>query len=206
MCKTEADTCRKYVLPKLYQPGWSDERINEQYTFPDGHIPPISERIRRGPQKRADYRPRFIGGFPIAIVEANASYRTTGEGLQQAKDCDEILGFRFAYATNDTEITEFDFLTGQERKAQSPSVWPMLGEIGTGTNMRQRRLRPSSFHSFKMPLPPMKTQQKHRAVNRNLIKHWDSSSNRSRNLMPYCRSSWTEFFGKSCCSRGQRSS
>jgi len=26
---TEADTCRKYVLPKLYAAGWSDDQINE---------------------------------------------------------------------------------------------------------------------------------------------------------------------------------
>jgi len=30
---TEADTCRKYVLPKLYEAGWTDEQISEQKTF-----------------------------------------------------------------------------------------------------------------------------------------------------------------------------
>jgi hypothetical protein len=35
---TEADTCRKYVLPKLYAAGWSDDHINEQRTFTDGRI------------------------------------------------------------------------------------------------------------------------------------------------------------------------
>ncbi len=25
--KTEADTCRQFVLPKLYASGWDDERI-----------------------------------------------------------------------------------------------------------------------------------------------------------------------------------
>ena len=29
----EADTCRKYVLPKLYASGWSGDHINEQRTF-----------------------------------------------------------------------------------------------------------------------------------------------------------------------------
>jgi len=33
---TEADTCRKFVLPKLYAAGWGDERIFEQLTFRDG--------------------------------------------------------------------------------------------------------------------------------------------------------------------------
>jgi hypothetical protein len=36
---TEADTCRKYVLPKLYAAGWDDDRINEQRTFTDCSSP-----------------------------------------------------------------------------------------------------------------------------------------------------------------------
>lgn len=36
MPETEADTCRKYVLPKLYEAGWTDDQINEQHTFTDG--------------------------------------------------------------------------------------------------------------------------------------------------------------------------
>jgi type I restriction enzyme R subunit len=27
MSETEADTCRRYVLPKLYEAGWTDEQI-----------------------------------------------------------------------------------------------------------------------------------------------------------------------------------
>jgi len=36
----EADTCRKYVLPKLVDAGWDNQphRINEQVTFTDGRI------------------------------------------------------------------------------------------------------------------------------------------------------------------------
>ncbi len=29
----EADTCRKYVLPRLYKSGWTDDQINEQRYF-----------------------------------------------------------------------------------------------------------------------------------------------------------------------------
>lgn len=35
---TEADTCRTYVVPKLYAAGWKDEQIEEQRTFTDGRI------------------------------------------------------------------------------------------------------------------------------------------------------------------------
>ena len=38
MSLTEADTCRKYVLPKLYAAGWNDDQITEQKTFTDGRI------------------------------------------------------------------------------------------------------------------------------------------------------------------------
>ena len=34
----EADTCRKYVLPKLYAAGWNDDQISEQKSFTDGRI------------------------------------------------------------------------------------------------------------------------------------------------------------------------
>lgn len=35
---TEADTCRKYFLPKLYAAGWNDDQISEQKSFTDGRI------------------------------------------------------------------------------------------------------------------------------------------------------------------------
>jgi type I site-specific restriction endonuclease len=35
---SEADTCRKYILPKLYAAGWTDDQIREQRTFTDGRI------------------------------------------------------------------------------------------------------------------------------------------------------------------------
>jgi type I restriction enzyme, R subunit len=46
---TEADTCRKYVLPALYTAGWSDDQINEQKLFTDGRIIVASATARRGP-------------------------------------------------------------------------------------------------------------------------------------------------------------
>jgi len=59
MPETEADTCRRLVLPKLYAAGWTDDQINEQYTFTGGRVIPNPRRIRRGRQKRADYRLRY---------------------------------------------------------------------------------------------------------------------------------------------------
>ena len=35
---TEADTCRKYIIPKLNAAGWTDDQITEQKYFTDGRI------------------------------------------------------------------------------------------------------------------------------------------------------------------------
>ena len=48
------------------------------------------------------------------MVEAKPEYKTPDEGLQQAKDYAEILGLKFAYATNGHGIVEFDYTTGLE--------------------------------------------------------------------------------------------
>jgi len=49
---TEADTCRKYVLPKLIDAGWSDEQISEQKTFTKGRIIVAGKGIFRKENQR----------------------------------------------------------------------------------------------------------------------------------------------------------
>src|SRR5689334_13957799 len=111
---TEADTCRKFVLPKLYAAGWTDDQISEQKSFTDGRIVVAGTKVKRRPQKRADYLLRYRRDFPIAVVEAKGIYAHPGDGLQQAKEYAQILGLKFAYATNGRGIVEHDFLTGRE--------------------------------------------------------------------------------------------
>ena len=115
---TEADTCRKYVLPKFYAARWNDDQISEQKSFTDGRIVVGGRKPTRGRQKRADYLLRYRHNFPIAVVEAKTIYKTPGSGLQQAKDYAEILGLKFAYATNGRGIVEHDFLTGKDTDLQ----------------------------------------------------------------------------------------
>jgi len=102
MALNEADTCRRYIVPRLQAAGWDDEphRINEQVTFTDGRIIVSGRQGRRRPAKHADYILRYRPDMPIAVVEAKPSYATPGQGLQQAKEYAEILGLKFAYATN----------------------------------------------------------------------------------------------------------
>ncbi len=129
---TEADTCRKYVLPKLIAAGWDDEphSFTEQRTFTDGRIIVSGGQPRRGKKKRADYLLRYTRDFPIAVVEAKANYLKPATGLQQAKEYAEILGLKFAYATNGKGIVEFDFTTGLETELDAfPSpenLWTRL--------------------------------------------------------------------------------
>jgi len=47
---------------------------------------------------------------------------------------------------------------------RTPSVWPALAGASTGTNVRRRRLNPSDFLSYEMPLPARPVQEKLREV------------------------------------------
>lgn len=127
---TEADTCRRYVLPKLYAAGWIDDQISEQKSFTDGRIVVSGATVKRRPQKRADYLLRYRRDFPIAVVEAKTIYSHAGDGLQQAKEYAQILGLNFAYSTNGRGIVEHDFLTGRETDLETfPSpdnLWERL--------------------------------------------------------------------------------
>jgi type I restriction enzyme R subunit len=113
---TEADTCRKFVVPRLQAAGWDSEphSIAEQRTITDGRIVPVGRGFIRRPPRRVDYLLRFERNFPLAVLEAKAAWKTAGDGLQQAREYAEMLGLKFAYATNGREILEFDYFTGRE--------------------------------------------------------------------------------------------
>lgn len=146
---TEADTCRKYVLPKLYGAGWDDDQISEQRTFTDGRIMVVGAKVWRRPQKRADYLLRYRPNLMLAVIEAKASHKNPGDGLQQAKEYAQILDLKFAYATNGHGIVEHDFLTGKETNLDAfPSpdaLWKRLQpDIGLkGDDQEQRFLSPN---------------------------------------------------------------
>jgi type I restriction enzyme R subunit len=153
---TEADTCRRYVLPKLYAAGWDDEQISEQKTFTDGRIVVAGSKYSRRPQKRADYLLRYRRDLPIAIVEAKAAYKNPGDGLQQAKEYAQILGLKFAYSTNGHGIVEHVFIDGRDNeRADFPSpdsLWKRLRDaesINTATG--QLLLTPCYHLSGKSP-------------------------------------------------------
>ena len=83
---TEADTCRRHVLPKLYVAGWTDDQISEQKSFTDGRIVVAGAKVKRRPQERADYLLRYRRDFPLAVVEAKAIYANPGDGFPAHED------------------------------------------------------------------------------------------------------------------------
>jgi len=127
---TEADTCRKRVLPKLYAAGWTDDQICEQRYFTDGRIVTLGRGHYRKAGKKVDYLLRYKPHYALAVVEAKASYKKPGDGLQQAMDYAEALGLKFAYATNGHGIIEHDYLTGKqaalERFPSPDELWKRL--------------------------------------------------------------------------------
>jgi type I restriction enzyme R subunit len=137
--RNEADTCRKYVVPKLVSAGWDDEphSIAEQRTITNGRIVVVGSKAFRKEQKRPDYLLRYTRDFPLAVVEAKASYKSPGDGLEKAKSYADILDLRFAYSTNGLGIIEFDYVTGQEREVHgfpSPQeLYQRLRAAGPGS-------------------------------------------------------------------------
>ena len=81
---TEADTCRKFVVPKLQSAGWDSDphSIAEQRSFTDGRIVVRGNRAERKKKKRADYLLRYTRDFPIAVTEAKVEYKKAADGLQ----------------------------------------------------------------------------------------------------------------------------
>lgn len=139
---TEADTCRKFVVPKLQAMGWDNEphSIAEQRTVTDGRIVPVGRGFIRKPPKRVDFLLRYTRDFPLAVVEAKASYKSAADGLQQAKQYAEMLGLKFAYATNGHDIIEFDYSTGREiSRADYPTPDELWKRYRTASGIRDHQ-------------------------------------------------------------------
>jgi type I restriction enzyme R subunit len=156
---TEADTCRKFVVPKLQAAGWDNDphSIAEQRYFTGGRIVVRGSRAERRKGKRADYLLRYTRDFTLAVVEAKAEYKKAADGLQQAKDYAQILGLKFAYASNGEEIIEFDFITGIERLIETfpkpADLWARLrgAEKLTDDTAAQRLLTPANLTTGREP-------------------------------------------------------
>jgi type I restriction enzyme R subunit len=152
MALTEADTGRIYIIPKLKEAGWDTDphSIAEQRSITDGRIVPVGKGFVRKAPKRVDYLLRYTRDFPLAVVEGKAAYKTAADGVQQAKQYAEMLGLKFAYATNGHEIIEVDYVTGRERHMDT---YPTPGELwnryraasGLSDEAAERLLTPANY-------------------------------------------------------------
>ena len=155
---TEADTCRKFVVPKLQSAGWDSDphSIAEQRSFTDGRIIVRGSKAERKKGKRADFLLRYTRDFPIAVAEAKAEYKKAADGLQQVKEYGEILDLKFVYSTNGKEIIEFDFLTGIERTVETfptpDELWArLLAAQKLAADTVERLLTPFNLSNGKIP-------------------------------------------------------
>lgn len=167
---TEADTCRKFIVPKLQAAGWDDApcAIQEQRSFTDGRVIFVGGATRRGHKKRADYILRYRPDYPIAVIEAKAGYRSAQDGVQQARDYAEILGLRFAYASNGHDIIEIDMTAGTETvRAGFPTPDELWSRQRAGLQLPEAEAEAVLESSFPDPQRPLRYYQEI-AVNRTL--------------------------------------
>lgn len=155
---TEADTCRELVTPAIRLAGWGQApyAIGEQHQITDGRILLIGGKARRAKQRRADYLLYYRRDFPIAVVEAKEAGLPAENGVQQAREYAELLGLRFAYATNGRRLIEIDYITGTEREvdryATPEELWARLnGANGLPEAAQAQLLEPYNLTSGKIP-------------------------------------------------------
>lgn len=155
---TEADTCREYVTPALQRAGWGDSphAIGEQHAITAGRIMLVGGKARRAKQRRADYILYHRRDFPIAVVEAKEIGLPAENGVQQAREYAQMLGLRFAYATNGRRIIEIDYIAGTEREVDRyptpDELWGRLaGSARLDDTAQQRLLEPYNLTSGKVP-------------------------------------------------------
>ena len=155
---TEADTCREFVTPKLVEAGWgvAESVIGEQHSFTNGRIIVAGGKVRRGKQRRADYLLYYRRDMPLAVVEAKEAGLPAETGVQQAREYAEMLGLKFAYATNGHRIIEIDYTTGTERAvdryASPEELWLRLtASIHVPQPETAHLLEPFNLVSGKVP-------------------------------------------------------
>jgi len=161
---TEADTCRKFVVPKLQAVGWEQEphSIAEQRTITDGRVIPVGKGFIRKPPKRVDFLLRHTRDFPMAVVEAKASYKSAADAVQQARTYAEMLGLKFAYATNGADIIEIDYFKGTETRVlgfASPQILWNRYQAGAGLTQPEKQAQLLSAYNVTGGKTPRYYQQ-----------------------------------------------
>ena len=166
---SEADTCRKFVVPLLQTAGWDNDphSIAEQRTITDGRIVPVGKGFIRKPPKRVDYLLRYRRDFPLAVVEAKAAYKHAADGLQQAKQYAEMMGLKFAFGTNGQDIIEFDYITGLEQtRVDYPTPDELWQRYRAATGINDQQVADQLLEPFNHEVAKGERYYQQLAVNR----------------------------------------
>jgi hypothetical protein len=133
--RTEADTCRQYVVPKLQAAGWESEphSIAEQRSFTHGRIIVAGTKATRLEREKADYLLRHTPDFMIAVVEATGT-STTMKNISKEKvrrlliprhslpEQEEIVRTLGKVEDQQNRLTRLDLLVSGELNALPRSI------------------------------------------------------------------------------------
>ncbi len=76
--------------------------------------------------------------LPARGVEAKVLYKTAEQAVQQARQYAEMLGLKFAFATNGHEIIECDYFAGTEvKRPDFPTPAELWERYRSGNNIRK---------------------------------------------------------------------
>jgi type I site-specific restriction endonuclease len=99
--------------------------------------------VRRCKQRRADCLLHYRRDFPLAVVEAKEVGLPAEPPVQQAREYAEMLGLKFANATNGHRIIEIDCTAGTEREVDR---YASPGELWQRLTAATRLPEPATAH------------------------------------------------------------
>ena len=141
MVANEAQVRLENIDPMLIKSGWKD-RIKVEYVITAGRITPIGKSGTRNRPLKADYVLCLANNFNIAVIEAKASYKEPGDGMQQAQQYAKMLDVKFAYSTNGNKIIEYDFITNHQTEVDKfPSPNELLGRLQKILKMSENKMK-----------------------------------------------------------------
>ena len=136
---TEADTCTKYVVPKLKEAGWDADPhlFSEQHIFTDGRIVVTGNKVNAPSEKAQRRLPHPPSTPPLTFASWEGEAVGTcaaADGMHRRRRA-ESLGY-FSPTDNGQQIIELNYLTGIEREIDEyPSPRELWQRLQTGHNL-----------------------------------------------------------------------
>ena len=107
-----------------------------------------------------------LENIAVFSSEAKARYKHAAEGLQQARQYAEMLGLKFAYATNGEGIIEVDYNTGAERAiADAAEVIVVVKPWWHTVHAAERLIEPVKLrgkHNMRLVINHMRPEKRRR--------------------------------------------